>query len=70
MFGSISFDLRDHYEWEEASSCFDNDGVQKENEDITGDNLESYIQRTIDFAMNKGIRKQMDAFICKSIANY
>ncbi|CAH8569282.1 unnamed protein product [Dicrocoelium dendriticum] len=71
-FGNTTFPLRDVYDWELSSmgtikaptafSCRDSDWQSTEPELVTVHNIELYFTRTLAFYMDKGIRKQMDAF--------
>ncbi|VDN10540.1 unnamed protein product [Dibothriocephalus latus] len=65
-FGVNSFPLRDNYEWEtlEGATTNANFVINEDCESplITTENLETYIHRTVSFAMDKGIRRQMEAF--------
>ncbi|VDM31369.1 unnamed protein product [Hydatigera taeniaeformis] len=60
-FGQSSFRLEDSYGWDNPKSCIEPQQNTEEVEAIDHGNLEIYIKRSIDFAMEKGIRKQMEA---------
>ncbi|VDK38813.1 unnamed protein product [Taenia asiatica] len=60
-FGQSSFRLEDSYDWNDPESCIQPQQNIKEAEAIDYGNLEIYIKRSIDFAMDKGIRKQIKA---------
>ncbi|KAL5111802.1 E3 ubiquitin-protein ligase hecd-1 [Taenia crassiceps] len=60
-FGQSSFRLEDSYDWDNPESCMQPQQNTKEAEAIDHENLEIYIKRSIDFAMDKGIRKQINA---------
>ncbi|KAL5962361.1 E3 ubiquitin-protein ligase hecd-1 [Taenia solium] len=60
-FGQSSFRLEDSYDWNDPESCIQPQQNIKDAEAIDYRNLEIYIKRSIDFAMDKGIRKQIKA---------
>lgn len=71
-FGNMGFPLRDVYDWELSSvetsqtptslSCSDLNCQRTDPEPVTVHNVELYFTRSLAFYLDKGIRKQMDAF--------
>ncbi|VDO00129.1 unnamed protein product [Rodentolepis nana] len=56
--------LQDVYPWEEGK--FDPTMIETaSNTDIDNDNYMDYVRRTMEYCLDKGIRAQIDAFICK-----
>ncbi|KAH9287078.1 E3 ubiquitin-protein ligase UPL3 [Echinococcus granulosus] len=60
-FGQSSFRLEDRYDWDNPESRIQPQQHIEEAKVIDYENLEIYIKRSIDFAMNKGIEKQIKA---------
>lgn len=65
QFGSSEFPLLDIYRWEQEcpENLADDNGVEADL--LTCDNIPAYIKRSLEFAMDKGIAKQMRAFKCE-----
>ncbi|CAL8107730.1 unnamed protein product [Calicophoron daubneyi] len=68
MFGYSALQLRDEYDWEDmntkpnARSDLSRCDSVTEDEPVSVNNIEIYLSRTLEFCLDKGIRKQMDAF--------
>ncbi|GAA52519.1 E3 ubiquitin-protein ligase HECTD1, partial [Clonorchis sinensis] len=71
LFGTAGFPLSDHYSWEHEpgitqSACLtfslEDASAETEVEPVTVHNIELFLLRTLDFALDKGIRKQLDMF--------
>ncbi|TGZ75195.1 hypothetical protein CRM22_000520, partial [Opisthorchis felineus] len=71
LFGTAGFPLSDHYSWEHEagitqSACLtfslEDTSAETDVEPVTVHNIELFLLRTLDFALDKGVRKQLDMF--------
>lgn len=56
--------LSDIYPWE-STDPKTSDREHEEIEYVTNDNYIDYIRRLLEFCLDKGIRVQMEAFVCQ-----
>ncbi|VDQ05548.1 unnamed protein product, partial [Trichobilharzia regenti] len=70
VFGFSAYPLKEYYEWERDSiEEEEEEAVEKKTDPgqspatpVSSQNIEKYLELTLAFCLDKGIRKQMDAF--------
>lgn len=62
--------LRGIYSWELPQAFHETHSDEDEIEAVNNDNYIAYVQRLLEFSLDKGIRAQMEAFVGELLCNH